>query len=304
MGHCLEEAVKLVKDFARSYIYIKGYERDYGNRLKELCRKVEMKFSDMTAPLSITSREERSYFSQKLSESLVFSLIHDNLKTTLQKAFTKEEKALNKIILNLELNNDFDPVQYGQDATLLDCNFTKTVLQLKALDGCTTVFERVDHLRQTSKTLLHDITEHWYYSNVPATSVTPAIITASLMSVLLKARLANPLLHSLLLKYFVCVDYNLLEIRTVIKNFIYAVKGLSKMGLKDTSGVIECDSMLSIKDLILKDFFVARKRKVLSRIEQSFHKPVVAYTKQYEDYFLPEDMSDAETDEIASSSHK
>lgn len=67
-GHCLEEAVKLVKDFARSYIYIKGYERDYGNRLKELCRKVEMKFSDVTAPLSITSREERSYFPQKLSE--------------------------------------------------------------------------------------------------------------------------------------------------------------------------------------------------------------------------------------------
>lgn len=234
---------------------------------------------------------------------MVFFVIHDNLKTTLKKAFAKEDKALNKIILNLELNNDFDPVQYGQDATLLDCDFAKTVLQMKALDSCRAVFERADCLRQLHKTLVREVTEHWYTSNVSAVSVTPAVVTASLMTALLKAQLASPLLHSLLVKYFLCVDYGLPEVRTVAKHFVSAVKGLSKVGLKDTSGVIECDSALNMKDLIMKDFFVVQKKKVLSRIERSFHKPVVAYTKQYEDYFLPEDMSDAETDEVASSSH-
>jgi hypothetical protein len=66
--HCIEEARKLINDFSKSYIYIKDYERDYGKRLKELCRKVEMKFSSITAPLSVTDKEERTNFTQKLSE--------------------------------------------------------------------------------------------------------------------------------------------------------------------------------------------------------------------------------------------
>ena len=66
--HCIEEARELIRDFSKSYIYVKDYERDYGKRLKELCRKVVMKFSGITAPLSVTTREERANFTQKLSE--------------------------------------------------------------------------------------------------------------------------------------------------------------------------------------------------------------------------------------------
>ena len=68
MGNYIEEAHKLVKLFSRSYIYIKGYERDYGNQLKALCKEIQRKYLNITAPLIITDIEERKTFGQKLSE--------------------------------------------------------------------------------------------------------------------------------------------------------------------------------------------------------------------------------------------
>ena len=172
------------------------------------------------------------------------------------------------------------------------------------MDEYKTVFERVECLRQVNKILIKEITDHWYLYNIPAISITNNIIIASLMTALLKTQLKNPLLNMLLLKYFLCVDYNLPEVDTIIKNFLKAVKGLSKTALKDTSRVIECDHMLTMKDLIVNDFFITQRKKVLSRAEKSFHKPVIAYTKQYANYFLPEDvLSDAETDEVFTNSH-
>lgn len=41
MNGIYESSKKLIKRFHKGYIYIKGYEIDYGEQIKQLCNKVE-----------------------------------------------------------------------------------------------------------------------------------------------------------------------------------------------------------------------------------------------------------------------
>ncbi len=86
----------------------------------------------------------------------------------------------------------------------------------------------------------------------------------------------------------------------MIANYITVVRQVSEMSLQGKGdGLIESTQGVNMRELIVADFFTQKRKKALAHIARSEHKPsVVAYTKQYEDYFGSEkNESDAETDE-------
>lgn len=229
--------------------------------------------------------------------SLVFDVVFEKIYETLCYSLQKEEDSLGKILVNLKLKNEFNPINFGQAQELSNCSFKKSSDFLEEINNKRTPFEKVDVLKQVNMLILKDIKSHLLSLNL-AMELNERIMYASFMTTFLGSKMEHPLVQMKLMEYFLYVEYNAGETGLLIKTFIMTINDFQKITLNQESGIIEGPKEINLKDFTVTNFFEKKKKKALQKDESKLSKTALTYVKQYDDHFGQENFNECASEKL------
>ncbi len=238
--------------------------------------------------------------------SIVYVSLFPDISAKLWTTFAKEEAAIKKKLFELREKHDFRPCDYGQDKRLAACEFRRSVAVLRTLGTVVAPFEIVTILQETHKTIAEEIEEFAKANGTDEIKMNGDIAIASLMTVFLNAMVEHPIFDMVYVQSFSYINHSITEIGNkprdhkcvayMVTNFVLVVENFKQIALNIPTP--EKPKELSITDMIVKDFFVTRKKKAVNRAVQKQNRSVVTPRDKDRSTDGPEtELSDHDTEE-------